>query len=176
MTLVFPAWFEGGFPDRELVVEDALTLPLSMVDVFDINGQLVMDGSTPRRPRTCTQLPANYGDLLPILRIYRGGGAADVGILQDPASVQLAAIADTREDSWALMEFCRQWLLSYRKGGTVHRKDGSKTLIDCVEELVGPQLVPELNPDKRMVPLTFRVVCRRPRGLPDYQQIRESLT
>lgn len=177
MSLTFPDWYQGGFPDRELVVKDALQPVLNLIDVFDISGAQIMDGTVPRRPTLYTaKLPDNYSDRLPVGRIYRGGGAADVGVLSDPASVQVALIAATREDSWELMEFCRMWLLSYENGGTVHRADGSKTVIDTVGELVGPQLIPELNPDNRMVPLTFRVVCRKPRGLPDYQKIRESLT
>ncbi|MFC9432685.1 hypothetical protein [Nocardia sp. NPDC057030] len=141
-----------------------------------MNGATVFDGAVARRPLACTWLPENYTQRLPVVRVYRGGGAADVGVMRDPASVQVAVIADTREESWVLLEFCRQWLLSYQRGGTVVRADESTTLIDTVEELVGPQQVPELSPDKRLVPLTFRVVCRKPRGLPDYQKIRESLT
>ncbi|MET8648412.1 phage tail termination protein [Nocardia aurea] len=176
MTLTFPGWWKGGFSDRELVVQWALQPVLNLVEVFDINGAQVMDGITPRHPRLCTMLPEDYRSKLPIGRIYRGGGAADTGVLSDPASVQLAIIAETREDSWQLMEYCRMWLLSYADGGTVHAPDGSKILVDRVGELVGPQLVPELSPDTRMVPLTFQVVCRKPRGLPDYRKIRDSLS
>lgn len=155
---------------------DALQPVLDLIDVLDATGTQVFDGPNPRRPLACTQLPPSYTNLQPLVRVYRGGGATDVGALSDPASVQVASIADTREESWELMEFCRQWLLSYNRGGTVFRADGSTTLVDCIEELVGPQQVPELSPDKRLVPLTFRVICRRPRGLPDYQVVRESLS
>jgi hypothetical protein len=175
VSLGFPTLYKGGFPDREKVVQDLLAPFVAMVDVFNDTGAQIFDGPDPRRPYTCTFLPENYGDMLPIIRLYRGGGAADAGVLSDPASVQVAVIADTREDSWKLMEYCRMWLLSYARGGTVARVDGSTTLIDSVGELVGPQQVPELNPDKRMVPLTFRVVCRKPRELPDYEQVRESI-
>jgi hypothetical protein len=175
VSLAFPDWYRGGFPDREKVVQDALAPILSTVDVFDDTGAQIFDGGIPRRPHTCTFLDKDYADMLPIIRLYRGGGAADAGVLADPASVQVAVIADTREESWSLMEYCRMWLLSYARGGTVVRADGSTTLIDSVGELVGPQQVPELNPDKRMVPLTFRVVCRKPRGLPDYEQVREAV-
>lgn len=175
MSLVLPSWYRGGFPDRELVVMDALQPVLNLVDVYDATGAQVFDGATPRRPLACTFLPDNYGDHLPVVRVYRGGGASDVGVMRDPASVQVAVIADTRTESWELLEYCRQWLLSFYKGGTVIRADGSHTLVDCIEELVGPQQVPELSPDKRWVPLMFRVTCRKPRGLPDYQKIRETL-
>lgn len=175
MSLTFPDWYKGGFPDREKVVADLLAPFLTLVDVFDATGAQVFDGSSPRRPYVCTFLPEGYSDMLPIIRLYRGGGAADAGVLADPASVQVAVIADTREESWELMEYCRAWLLSYARGGTVVRADGSTTVIDSIGELVGPQQVPELNPSKRMVPLTFRVVCRKPRGLPDYEKVRESV-
>lgn len=175
MSLVLPAWYEGGFPDRELVVMDILQPVLDLIEIRS-GGVQVFDGATPRRPLACTWLPLDYAQRLPVLRVYRGGGAADVGIMRDPASVQVAAIGDTRAESWELIEFCRQWLLSYAHGGTVVRADNSKTVVDCIEELVGPQQVPELNPDKRLVPLTFRVPCRKPRGLPDYAKIRESLS
>jgi hypothetical protein len=175
VTLGWPDWWAGGFPDRERVVLDALQPVLNLVDVLDSVGAPIFDGIVQRRPLACTWLPDNYSDKLPVVRIYRGGGAADAGIMRDPAAVQIAAIADTRQESWELIEFCRQWLLSYHRGGTVLRADGSMTLVDCIEELVGPQQVPELNPDKRLVPLTFRVVCRKPKGLPDYQKIRETL-
>lgn len=176
MSLVLPEWFRGGFPDRELVVIDALQPVLDLVDVLDVSGDQVFDGAVARRPLACTSLPADFANHLPVVRVYRGGGAADVGVMRDPASVQVAVIADTRAESWELLEFCRQWLLSFALGGTVTRADNSKTLVDCIEELVGPQQIPELNPDKRMVPLTFRVVCRKPRGLPDYAKVRGSLT
>lgn len=176
MSLVLPAWYEGGFPDRELVVMDALQPVLDLVDVLDSSGAQVYDGAAPRRPLACTWLPADYAQRLPVVRVYRGGGAGDVGVMSDPAAVQVAVIADTRAESWQLLEYCRQWLLSFAHGGTVIRADDSTTLIDCVEELVGPQQLPELNPDKRLVPLTFRVACRKPRGLPDYAKIRESLS
>ncbi|MBF6374458.1 phage tail termination protein [Nocardia farcinica] len=174
MSLQFPDWYQGGFPDRELVVMDMLQPVLDTVDVLDRDGNPIFDGPVQRRPFACTFLPQDYGDRLPIVRVFRGGGAADSGTMRDPAMVQVAVIADSREESWQLLEFCRQWLLSY-SGGTVTRADGSKTLIDCVEELVGPAQIPELNPDKRLAQLNFRVTCRKPRGLPDYQKVRESL-
>lgn len=176
MILRFPDWWKGGFPDRELVVMDMLQFVLDRVDVLDSNGDPILDDGNPRRPQAVSWLPADYASRLPMVRVFRGGGAAAPGIMADPASVQVAAIADTRAESWELIEFCRQWLLSYANGGTVVRADNSTTLVDSVGELIGPQLMPELNPDKRLVPLTFRVVCRKPRGLPDYAKVRESLS
>jgi hypothetical protein len=176
VSLGFPSWYKGGFPDREKVVEDILTPVLNTIEVFDVSGNLVVDNGVARRPKVYTRLPKDYTEKLPVVRLFRGGGAADMGVLSDPASVQVATIADTRADSWDLMEFCRMWLLSFERGGSVRRADGSITAVKCIEELVGPQLLPELRIDDRLVPLTFRVDCRLPRGLPDYAKVRESLS
>ena len=162
MSVVFPDWYEGGFPDRELVVMDALQ---PFLDLMTPTGLAV------------TWLPDDYDDLVraghSIVRVYRGGLGVE-GIF-DAAAVQLGVIAGTRADSWSVMEYLRQMLLSYKRGGPVRREDGSITHITSVEEMIGPQQVPELNPDYRLVPATFRVECRQPRDIPDYAAIRESL-
>lgn len=162
MSVTFPAWYTGGFPDRELVVLDLV--------------QSYLDLCTPAG-LACTWLPDNYAQLVaggtPVVRIYRGGMGADG--LWDAAAVQVGVIASTRADSWAVMEYLRQILLSFDHGGKVTRADDSITLISSIEEIVGPQQIPELNPDNRLVPATFRVECRIPRDVPDYARIRESL-
>lgn len=163
MSVAFPAWYKGGFPDRELVI-------LDLVQGF-------LDLCTPAG-LACTWLPDNYSQLVasgaPVVRIYRGGMGADG--LWDAAAVQVGVIASTRADSWAVMEYLRQILLSYDHGGLVKRADDTFTSISSIEEIVGPQQIPELNPDNRLVPATFRVECRIPRDVPDYARIRESLS
>lgn len=177
MALTFPDWWHGGYPDRELVVMDALQLVLDLVDVLDEHGNPVLDEhGDPVRPLACTWLPDNFADRLPIVRVHRGGGATSGSSKQDPANVQVATIGRTREEAWALAEYCRQWLLSFERGGSVPRADGTTTLIDCIEEFTGPQQMPEILPDARLVPLTYRVVCRMPNPRPDYAKVRESLT
>ncbi|WP_280481620.1 hypothetical protein [Nocardia cyriacigeorgica] len=163
MSVTFPDWWEGGFPDRELVVMD---LAQTFLDMLTPQGVAVQ------------WLTKDHTELVdsgvPVVRVYRGGMGADG--LYDPAAVQLGVIAQTRADSWAVMEYLRQILLSYQRGGYVRREDGSLTAISSVSEIVGPQQLPELNPDHRLVPCTFRVECRLPQNLPDYAQIRESLS
>ncbi|MFI7191478.1 hypothetical protein ACIBQ0_17225 [Nocardia nova] len=110
---------------------------------------------------------------IPVVRVYRGGLNAEG--LWDPAAVQLAVIAQTRADSWAVMEYLRQVMLSFEHGGPVRRADGSITLLSEVTEMNGPMQIPELNPDHRLVPATFNVECRLPQNIPDYALIRESL-
>ncbi|MFD4442521.1 hypothetical protein ACFWPK_22400 [Nocardia sp. NPDC058519] len=176
MSLEFPAIWEGGFPDREEVVMDLLQPFLDLVGVLDANGDPILDGGVPRRPMACTWLPDDFVSRLPLVRVYRGGGAAESVAMKDPANVQVATIGRTRSESWELAEYCRQWMLSFSRGGSVARADGSTTLIDCIEEFIGPQQLPELSPDSRLVPLTYRVVCRMPSPRPDYAKVRESLT
>jgi len=158
----FPDWYEGGWPDRELVVAD---LAQRFLDLLTPTGLAV------------TWLPEDLESLLAegrvVVRVYRGGLGSDG--LYDAAAVQLGVIAETRADSWAVMEYLRQMMLSYEHGGRVRRQDGSITEISYVEEILGPQQMPELNPDHRLVPATFRVECRLPRDIPDYAAIRESL-
>lgn len=162
MSVVFPDWWEGGYPDRELVVLDLV--------------QKYLDLLTPQG-LACTWLPDNVTELvdsgIPVVRVYRGGGT-EHGLF-DAAAVQIAVIANTRADSWAVMEYLRQIMLSYERGGPVRREDGSITMLASVDEIVGPQQLPELNPDHRLVPATFRVECRYPRTRPDYAAVRESL-
>ncbi|WP_328439111.1 phage tail termination protein [Nocardia puris] len=158
----FPDWYQGGFPDRELVVMDLVQTYLNLCTPAGL---------------ACTWLPDNVNALVdagtPVVRVYRGGLGADG--LWDAAAVQLGVIAATRADSWSVMEYLRQIMLSYEHGGPVRREDGSITMLQSVSEIVGPQQLPELNPDHRLVPATFRVECRIPRDVPDYALIRESL-
>ncbi|WP_440446532.1 phage tail termination protein [Nocardia amamiensis] len=162
MSVQFPDWYEGGWPDRELVVLD---LAQRWLDLLNPPGLAV------------TWLPDDLNELLDagcvVVRVYRGGLGAD-GLI-DAAAVQLGVIGQTRADSWAVVEYLRQMLLSYEHGGEVRHEDGSVSYVSFVEEMIGPQQLPELNPDHRLVPVTFRVECRLPRGIPDYARIRESL-
>jgi hypothetical protein len=160
MSITFPDWWKGGFPDRELVVMDLLQPYLNMLSPQGL---------------ACSWLPEDYGKKLPIVRVYRGGGSENYEIRSDPANVQLGVIGATRADSWAVVEYCRQIMLSYRHGGRVTREDGSTTIVQSIEEMTGPQQLPELSPDYRLVPITFQVNCKWPSGLPDYARVREDL-
>ncbi|WP_228002140.1 phage tail termination protein [Nocardia australiensis] len=160
--ITFPNWYEGGFPDRELVVLDLV--------------QKYLDLLTPQGV-ACTWLPDDVTDLInagvPVVRVYRGGMGSDG--LFDAAAIQLGVLTATRQDSWAVMEYLRQVMLSFAHGGPVRHEDGSITMIASIDEVVGPQQIPDLNPDHRLVPATFRVECRLPRDRPDYTSIRASL-
>lgn len=160
--IVFPDWYEGGWPDREEVVMDLV--------------QTYLDLLTPQG-KAVTFLTQEDGALIdsgvPVVRVFRGGLNADG--LWDPAAVQLGVIAQTRKDSWDVMEYLRQILLSFEHGGPVRRADGSITLLTEVSEMGGPQQLPELDFEHRLVLGTFNVECRLPDTVPDYAAIRESL-
>lgn len=172
--IVGPEDYVGGWPDREKVCQDAMRPFAELLDVFTIDPntqqqvQVMNPDSTPRRPYLCSYIPDNYNDLLPLVRFYRGGGATG-GKLMDPASVQIGVIGATRDDSVWILEYLRQMMLALpRSGGAVKRADGSITQVGDVYEIDGPEIVPELNPDNRLVVHTLGVVCRLPREVPDY--------
>ncbi len=162
MTIAFPDFYEGGFPDRELVMLD---LTQKFLDLLTPTGE------------ACTWLLPKHYEMVaagrPVVRLYRGGLGAHG--LWDDAAVQVGVIASTRKDSWDVLEYLRQMYLSFEHGGPVRREDGSITMLSGISEMVGPQQLPEINPDDRLVPATFNVQVRRPRSLPDYRVIRESL-
>lgn len=175
--IVFPDWYKGGWPDREVVCQDAVRPFTDVLDVYRLapgggQEQVLNADDSPRRPFLCSWLPDDYPAKLPVVRFYRGGGATDLGKLRDPASVQVGVIASTRDDSWEILDYIRQVMLALpRAGGMVRRRDGSWTLVSGVGELVGPEMIPELNPDDRLVVHTLAVDCRLPRDVPDYGPI-----
>jgi len=176
--IVGPEFYVGGWPDREKVCQDASRPFTNLLEVWTIDPntqasvQVMNSDNTPRRPYLCSYIPDNYNDLLPLVRFYRGGGAADRGKLMDSASVQIGVIGATRDDSVFILEYLRQILLALpRSGGAVKRADGSYTQVADVYEIDGPEIAPELNPDNRLVIHTLGVVCRLPRDVPDYGPI-----
>ncbi|WP_280454778.1 hypothetical protein [Nocardia brasiliensis] len=162
MSVQFPDFYEGGWPDRELLMCDLTQRWLDLLTPAGAAYTWLPDDLE-------TQLDA--GRVL--VRIHRGGLGTEG--LYDAAAVQVVTIAATRADSWAVMEYLRQMILSYEHGGAVRREDGTISHISFVEELVGPQQIFELDLDERMVPATFRIECRLPTTTPDYARIRESL-
>lgn len=156
----YPAWYGGGWPDQELIACDLLTPFLNLLTPTGL---------------AVTWLPDDYEKRVPIVRAYRTGGGADAEGNLDVGMVQLGVIGASRADSWSVAEFCRQVFLSYEHGGKVLRADSTITNVVSISEAVGPQQLPELNPDYRLVPMTFQMVTSKPRPRPNYALIRESL-
>lgn len=91
--------------------------------------------------------------LLPLIIVQRTGGGSPDG-LQDVALVTVAVTASSRAESWQLMCRIRE---------RIRDADGGEFLLGLVDETaeqVGPQTVPQLNPDQREVQMTFQIVVR----------------
>jgi hypothetical protein len=162
VALTPPAWYQGGFPDRELLVMDILEPRLA-----EWAGGTI---------RVVSWLPDDaYSSPVPIVRVYRTGGGVTGDAGRDVAVVQVAVLAPSdsatpRADAWAVMEFCRQVLHAYATLSAAKRAG-----VDSVEEVIGPQQIPDVNPDGRLVTVSFQVGCRVPRGTPDYARVIENL-
>lgn len=102
-------------------------------------------------------------------RIYRLGGVINRDQNRDEPRVQLAALTRSSDDSWELIEFARQIAEAFgvEGGGIV---PGTTTSLYSAGEVVGPQLIPELVQDDRLVPITIQFHTRKPSGLPNYRQ------
>lgn len=103
-----------------------------------------------------------------ILRIFRTGGKVNRAEKRDEPNVQVAALSNSRDDSWELIEFVRTGVLElgYAEGsvvpGTIHK-------LHYAGEVLGPQLIPEQYRDERLVPATFTLHTWKPKGLERYR-------
>jgi hypothetical protein len=154
MALTLPAWYEGGYPDIEKLVRALFQPLLASTDVV-----------------SWIPKPETYEDKLATgrsyLRAYRTGGAIDYVKRRDQPRVQYAALTGSRDDSWELVEFVRQVLSCFVDNGTII--PGTEYQLYAEGEVVGPQLIPELLQDDRLVPITFEFHTWKPKGLPDYR-------
>lgn len=104
--------------------------------------------------RTWYPHPDDLEPMLPLIMVQRTGGGSPDG-LQDVALVVIAVTDTTRAESWALMGRIRDRVRDASRGF-----DSAAALVDAVSEQVGPQQIPQLNPDHREVQMTFQVICR----------------
>lgn len=152
--ITFPAWYHGGYPDIEKLLTNYFQPMLSVSVVSWL-------------PK-----PKVYEDVLSngegFLRIYRTGGRINREEKRDEPKVQFAALTRSRDDSWALVEFVRQvFEAGFHKGAIVPTTVHTLT---AVGEAVGPQLIPELLQDDRLVPITYELHVQKPAGLDKYRQ------
>lgn len=153
----FPSWWPhgaGGFPDAEKLMRLLFQPLLTNVAV----------GSWLPKPDVYEQQLISGGGFL---RTYRTGGRINRDQNRDEPKIQFAALTRSRDDSWELIEFVRQILESFAEGGIIA---GTTHKIVCSGEVVGPQLIPELIADDRLVPITVEIFTWKPSGLPDYGQ------
>lgn len=157
--MIFPDFYKGGYPDSEDVLR-CLLKPF-------------LDQCTPV-PEIVGWLPDEYGEQLPIVTIFRGGGSEDGSI--DRALIQVWCVCKTRSESNQLLEFCRQLVKCYKNGGRVKMSDGSHVAVTSTSEQIGPELVPEAAFDQRVVFATFCLETKsaKPIGV-NYQGAVESI-
>ncbi len=158
MSLTFPEWWDGGFPDIELVCREILKPALAVV--------------TPS-PDVVSWLPENYKTYIPIVSVARLPGEPDEDNREDNPQVLVSCICETRADSWELAEYVRQILLSYSKGtSSVPLPNGRVALVTGVRETEGPMLSPLSDVDERIVPMTFLISTKR--NSTDYARVRKT--
>lgn len=157
MTLTLPSWYQGGYPDVEKLCR---TLFAPLVPNVEVVSWL------PKPSVYNQQLTTKEG----YLRCYRTGGRINREQRRDEPKVQFAALTRNRDNSWALIEFVRQVLEDgYGLAGAAVIP-GTTTNLYTTGEVVGPQLIPELISDDRLVPITFELHIAKPKGLPNYRQ------
>ncbi|MCX8559773.1 hypothetical protein OS122_02520 [Mycolicibacterium mucogenicum] len=144
MTAIsYPDWWDRdqfGYPNAENLLKTLLVPLISGITV------------TPWLPSESVieqTLDAGGG----FLRIYRTGGRVNYEQKRDEPNVQLAALTKSRDASWDLIEFARTGVLAqFEKPAVV---PGTQYELQCLGEVVGPQLIPAEMRDERLVPATF---------------------
>lgn len=151
-----PNWYEvPGFPLADSAAQ-ALFAPLFPTGI---------DGAV----EVVLQLPdavLDTGWFGRILFIARGGGAGD--IRKDQAAMQVAAITNSPTESQALIRFIRDVLVCVEDPIEVELEDGDVVTITAVSEMTGPEEIPGLEYDERIVPATFLFTFDNPLSTPDY--------
>lgn len=154
MTITFPEWYTGTYPNVDRVLCWLL--------------QPYLNDVGPVAPQAMWERPADYLTP-PAVLCYRQLGPIDPETLMDHAVAYMGVIAADPADDWALAGFCREVLFAHRDGGTVFDPDGNPYLIGSVQELEGPEQVPDFDPALRITPTTWHVTLPRPRTVPDYR-------
>ncbi|MFN3005140.1 hypothetical protein [Mycolicibacterium wolinskyi] len=150
-----PAWYQPGLPLAEDAVT-ALTQPLFPANVA---------GAV----QVVNQLPDGMLDTGwrgRALFVTRFDGAADVRA--DQAAMQLAAITNSRTDSQILITFIRDMFVCVEDPIEVELEDGRTATITAIAETSGPEEVPGLEYDERIVTALFVFTFANPLETPDY--------
>lgn len=165
--LYFPDWYQGGSPDIEILMQLLFQPLLGTAEIPDANGNLAW---SPTYVVTYLPNPDVYDPWLKAgyayLRAYRMGGPFNYDQKRDEPRVAIAALTQSRDTSWYLLEFVRQVLNAYEDGATVDGAPG--VTLWMAGEVVGPQQIPEIIQDDRLVQITVGLQTRKP-GLPKYK-------
>lgn len=157
----FPPWYQGGFVDIERLLMDwfAILAPgLTTLTWFPPSNEVLEN----------IQAGTIY------LRVFRSGGRIvldeDGESEVDRTHVQFAAMSASRDLSWEVIEFVRNMLYAYKRGGGRMQAADRYATIKCRGEIVGPALTPEAFRDWRLVPITFELDVQRRKGLPSFSK------
>lgn len=157
----FPPWYRGGFVDIEVL--------LSLWYQALLGGVLVLNWFPPEN-EVLEQIEA--GTIY--LRIFRSGGRIvldeDGKAEVDRPHVQFAAMSASRDLSWQVIEFVRNTLYPFNRGGGRMQAGDLYATVTCNGEIVGPALTPEAFRDQRLVPITFELETQRRKGLPSFSK------
>lgn len=157
----FPDWWKGGFVDIERLLSEWYEERLSRVTVlnwFPPDNELL----------TAIENGTIY------LRIFRSGGRIvfdeDGEGEVDRPHVQFAAMSASRDLSWEVIEFVRNTLYPFARGGGRMITTNFYAVVTCRGEIVGPALTAEAFRDQRLVPVTFELETQRRKGLPSFSK------
>lgn len=155
----FPPWWKGGFVDIERLLLEWFQALLSAVTVLTW---------FPPDIEVLEQIEA--GTIY--LRIFRSGGRIvfdeDGKAEVDRPHVQFAAMSASRDLSWEVIEFVRNMLYLFYRGGARMTTANFYAVVKCNGEIVGPALSAEAFRDQRLVPVTFELETQRRKGLPSF--------
>jgi hypothetical protein len=159
---LFPAWYEGGFVDIERLLTDwfaALLPAITCLTWFPPEEELLYQ--------------IEQGTIY--LRIFRSGGrivfdeeSGDGNV--DRSHVQFAGMSASRDLSWEVIEFVRNVLYCFKRGGARMTTASTYATITCIGEVTGPMLTPEAFRDQRLVPITFELDSQRRKGVPSFSK------
>lgn len=170
-NLTFPDWYAGGFPDIEMLMQKLFQPMLGTIqtpnDPTSAYAPTYVVSYLPQPAIYNPWLDQGYG----YLRAYRMGGGINFDQNRDEPRVALAALTRRRSDSWYLIEFVRQILNAYQRGGQVPGVPG--VTLWMAGEGVGPQQIPEIIENDRLVQITVALHTKRA-GLPDYKRLLNS--
>lgn len=162
MAIGFPDWWElgrGGYPNIQKLCRTAFGGLLTNVELTSWFPEPDVYEAQLAEP--------NSGGYL---RFYRTGGRINRDQARDEPKVQIAALTRSSDDSWELIEFVRQ-VLEEGYGDAMTVVPGTIHQLFAAGEVVGPQLIPELISDDRLVPITYELHTKRPKGLPKYREL-----
>ncbi|NML55402.1 hypothetical protein HHL19_16660 [Streptomyces sp. R302] len=118
----------------------------------DLEVELVAYLTARRAVRVLTELPANLGDILPVVQVQRLPGGGDDGFRLDRALVGVDVYAATRGDASTLAELVRDDLINHLPGTATAR-----AVFGRVATVSAPSWRPYENPGLRRSGATYEV-------------------